>query len=74
MYRVIIPDRYITETTMAPSTFGYTRSEEWLTQDVVDWILEHNIQPLLYDSMLCNFYLRFEDEELAMQFKLTFPS
>jgi hypothetical protein len=59
---------------MAPSTFGYTRSEEWLTQDVVDWILEHNIQPLLYDSMLCNFYLRFEDEELAMQFKLTFPS
>ena len=73
MIRVIIPAKYIVDTTVAPATDGYTVNEDWLTSDVLDWIMQHNIPSLSYDTMLCNFYLKFRDEDLALQFKLTFP-
>ena len=74
MIFLVIPGKYIKpDNQVSAPTDGYTVNEDWLCSELLDWIIENNVSSLSYDSMTTDFFLRFWDEELAMQFKLTFP-
>lgn len=73
MIRVIIPVRYLLDDVSSAPTDGYTTNDEWIHENIHEWMTCHNVDNIQYRAMTGDFYINFKDEALAALFKLTFP-
>ena len=67
--KVIVPKQYV-------KFHKLTMPNYWIEDEVVQWLNEYpeGIITQGYDAVLDEFVIEFSDEDIALQFKLTYPA